>query len=91
MSANETIPKTESSDTIYNSELSINEDDDTISTGQVMYQHQKSNANVSGIVAIVFLIGMATGLSFWVFYAYRNPHTTSGQILIRVSYFFKIK
>lgn len=82
--ANETILNSETSDTIYNSELSVNEDD-AISTGQVMYQSQKGNGNVSGIVAVVFLIGMATGLSFWVVYAYRNPHTTSGQILIRVS------
>lgn len=90
MVANETILNRETSDTVYNSELSINEDDARISSGQVMYQPHKDNANVSGIVAVVFLIGMATGLSFWVFYAYRNPHTTSGQILIRVSRLFSI-
>lgn len=30
---------------------------------------------------------MVAGLAVWVLYAYRNPHTTSGQILIRVSNF----
>jgi hypothetical protein len=38
---------------------------------------------VSSIVAILFLIAMVSGLAVWVLYAYRNPHTTSGQILIR--------
>lgn len=83
--ANETVLNEETSDTFYSPELSINEDDDSVSAGQVMYEPQKVNANVSGIVALVFLIGMASGFGFWVFYAYRNPHTTSGQILIRVS------
>ncbi|KAG5888918.1 hypothetical protein JTB14_019414 [Gonioctena quinquepunctata] len=38
---------------------------------------------VSGVLAILFLVAMVSGLSFWIIYAYRNPHTTSGQILIR--------
>ncbi|XP_044267904.1 plexin domain-containing protein 1 [Tribolium madens] len=38
---------------------------------------------VSSIVAILFLIAMVAGLAVWILYAYRNPHTTSGQILIR--------
>lgn len=40
---------------------------------------------VSGIIAIIFIITLVSGLVAWVFYAYMNPHTTSGQILIRVS------
>lgn len=83
--ANETILNEDNSDTVYSPELSVNEDDESVSAGQVMYQPHKVNANVSGIVALVFLIGMTSGFAFWVFYAYRNPHTTSGQILIRVS------
>lgn len=39
----------------------------------------------SGIVTILLMIAIVTGLGIWVLYAYRNPHTTSGQILIRVS------
>ncbi|RZC36176.1 plexin domain-containing protein 2, partial [Asbolus verrucosus] len=37
---------------------------------------------VSSIMAILFLIAMVAGLAIWILYAYRNPHTTSGQILI---------
>lgn len=39
----------------------------------------------SGVTATIFLIVLASGLAVWVTYAYRNPHSTSGQILIRVS------
>lgn len=46
----------------------------------------QDQVGISGIMAIIFLVTMVTGLAFWVFYAYRNPHTTSGQILIKVSY-----
>lgn len=45
-------------------------------------QHVKMG--VSGIIAIIFIITLISGLAAWVFYAYMNPHTTSGQILIRV-------
>ncbi|KAJ8938022.1 hypothetical protein NQ314_011634 [Rhamnusium bicolor] len=44
---------------------------------------QQENVGISGIVAILFLVAMVSGLAVWIFYAYRNPHTTSGQILIR--------
>ncbi|XP_074030965.1 plexin domain containing lethal (1) G0289 [Leptinotarsa decemlineata] len=43
----------------------------------------KQKVGVSGVLAILFLVAMVSGLAFWVIYAYRNPHTTSGQILIR--------
>ncbi|CAH1183532.1 unnamed protein product [Phaedon cochleariae] len=43
----------------------------------------KRDVGVSGIMAILFLVAMVSGLSVWVLYAYRNPHTTSGQMLIR--------
>jgi hypothetical protein len=40
---------------------------------------------ISGIIGILFTIALVTGLGVWVLYAYRNPHTASGQLLIRVS------
>lgn len=48
--------------------------------------HEKDTVkmSVSSIVAILFLISMFSGMGLWLFYAYRNPHTTSGQMLIRV-------
>lgn len=51
-----------------------------------LQQKEPVKMSVSSIVAILFLISMFTGMGMWLFYAYRNPHTTSGQILIRVRF-----
>lgn len=45
---------------------------------------------VSGIIAIIFIITFVSGLTAWIFYAYVNPHTTSGQILIRVNALYSV-
>ncbi|KAF5281282.1 hypothetical protein FQA39_LY05168 [Lamprigera yunnana] len=51
-----------------------------------MYESKNDvKMGASGIITILFLVGIISGLGVWVLYAYRNPHTTSGQILIRVS------
>jgi len=41
-------------------------------------------SSVSSVVGILFLVAMLVGCSGWLFYAYRNPHTPSGQCFIRV-------
>ncbi|XP_043249298.1 plexin domain-containing protein 2 [Colletes gigas] len=41
------------------------------------------NMGVSGIIGILLVVGLVTGLVAWAAYAYRNPHSASGQILIR--------
>jgi len=41
--------------------------------------------SILGIICIMFTIVLVAGLGVWVLYAYRNPHTASGQFLIRVS------
>ena len=41
------------------------------------------NMGVSGIIGILLVIGLVVGLVAWAAYAYRNPHSTSGQMLIR--------
>ncbi|XP_068979740.1 plexin domain-containing protein 2 [Bombus flavifrons] len=41
------------------------------------------NMGVSGIIGILLVIGLVVGLAAWAAYAYRNPHSTSGQMLIR--------
>jgi hypothetical protein len=43
--------------------------------------------SISGIIGILFIIALVAGLGVWILYAYRNPHTASGQFLIRVSPF----
>ncbi|EFX87758.1 hypothetical protein DAPPUDRAFT_306515 [Daphnia pulex] len=40
-------------------------------------------SNVSSVVGILFLVAIVVGLGGWLFYAYRNPHTPSGQCFIR--------
>lgn len=42
------------------------------------------NMGVSGIIGILTIIALVAGLAGWGMYAYRNPHSTSGQMLIRV-------
>jgi len=39
---------------------------------------------VSGIIGILTVIALVVGLVGWGVYAYRNPHSASGQMLIRV-------
>lgn len=53
----------------------------------IMHAEKPVHMGVSGIVTILFLITLVLGLSVWLMYAYRNPHSASGQILIRVSKF----
>lgn len=42
------------------------------------------NMSVSGIIGILTVVALAVGLVGWGAYAYRNPHSASGQMLIRV-------
>lgn len=42
------------------------------------------NMGVSGIIGILLVIALVVGLAAWAAYAYRNPHSASGQMLIRV-------
>ncbi|XP_030758392.1 plexin domain-containing protein 2 [Sitophilus oryzae] len=62
----------------YDVERGDNFDNDYI--GKMAQQNQ---LGASGYIAVIFLIAMVCGFGFWTAYAYRNPHTTSGQILIR--------
>lgn len=64
---------------------SVEMDSNVIAGSSQMVQRDGDTVRmgVSGIVAILFLAAMMCGLGFWVFYAYRNPHTASGQMLIR--------
>lgn len=42
------------------------------------------NIGVSGIIGILLVIALIVALAAWAAYAYRNPHSASGQMLIRV-------
>lgn len=52
---------------------------------RINQSEQPVSMGVSSIVSILMLISLVLGLGVWILYAYRNPHSTSGQILIRVS------
>ncbi|XP_014473954.1 PREDICTED: plexin domain-containing protein 2 [Dinoponera quadriceps] len=41
------------------------------------------NMSVSGIIGILTIVALLVGLAGWGAYAYRNPHSASGQMLIR--------
>ncbi|XP_063987454.1 plexin domain-containing protein 2 [Diachasmimorpha longicaudata] len=48
--------------------------------------HEHMNMNhmgVSGIIGILLVVSLIAGLAGWAAYAYRNPHSASGQMLIR--------
>ncbi|XP_049796561.1 plexin domain-containing protein 1 isoform X2 [Schistocerca nitens] len=42
-----------------------------------------SSVSVSGVVAILSVVTLVCATGVWILYAYRNPHTASGQFLIR--------
>ncbi|XP_066581624.1 plexin domain-containing protein 2-like [Prorops nasuta] len=48
-------------------------------------EHARDNMSmsVSGVIGILSVIGLLLGLAGWAAYAYRNPHSASGQMLIR--------
>ncbi|KAJ8687503.1 hypothetical protein QAD02_023297 [Eretmocerus hayati] len=51
--------------------------------GSVDSAQDNMNMGVSGVVGVLFVITLVAGLVAWAGYAYRNPHSTSGQMLIR--------
>lgn len=56
-----------------------------IGPGSNALEHQRDNMNmsVSGVIGILLVVTLIAGLGGWVAYAYRNPHSASGQMLIR--------
>lgn len=47
---------------------------------------QPKHSHASFALGILLPIAVIASLVMWVFYAYRNPHTKSGQLLIQVSF-----
>lgn len=43
----------------------------------------KGGGAAGGFVSIFVILSLLSGLGLWVFYAYRNPQTASGQLLIK--------
>lgn len=58
-----------------------NFDDEISQSAQV--DVRQGNFSIGGVVAVLLLVALALGTLVWVGYAYRNPHTSSGQLLIK--------
>jgi len=50
-------------------------------------EHKDGDSDVSSVVGILFLVAFIVCSTGWLFYAYKNPHTSSGQCFIRVPLF----
>lgn len=55
----------------------------TEQTVTALLADESSSTSVSSLIGILMCIGFLMSLSLWGLYAYRNPHTTSGQLLIK--------
>lgn len=47
-------------------------------------QTKNTNSSASVISLLMITVACISGIFIWTMYAYRNPHSASGQILIRV-------
>lgn len=60
-----------------------------ISSAPFNYKHSDSipeddpHSGKAGVMFFMVLFGLVAGVGLWVFYAYKNPQTSSGQFLIR--------
>lgn len=53
-------------------------------------QSADENTGFGMMVSLVLPIGLVLIAVLWIFYAYRNPHTKSGQLLIQVICFISL-
>ncbi|CAK9831942.1 Plexin domain-containing protein 2 [Anthophora retusa] len=63
--------------------VTVREMNAKLETGPLERSRDNMNMGVSGIIGILLVIALVVGLAAWVAYAYRNPHSASGQMLIR--------
>ncbi|XP_057330755.1 plexin domain-containing protein 2 [Microplitis mediator] len=73
---------------ISDGELSADVQPNRLANEPAITEHSHSHVNMShmsfsGIISILLVISLVSGLAGWAVYAYRNPHSASGQMLIR--------
>ncbi|RWS13852.1 tumor endothelial marker 7 precursor-like protein [Dinothrombium tinctorium] len=44
---------------------------------------KKSSGDKAGLISVLVVVALALGVSMWVYYAYKNPQSSSGQFLIK--------
>lgn len=71
--------------------LFINDVCSVVSWKVLLYCADETEGSVrtggSSYLGAAFVVVLISGVAIWSLYAYSNPHSTSGQILIRVSAF----
>lgn len=74
---------------INNRKMNLDEHDNTIlGPDHVSAESNESNSSSVGtVLGFIIPIGLVLTAVLWVFYAYRNPQTKSGQFLIQVIFF----
>ncbi|CAL7952402.1 unnamed protein product [Xylocopa violacea] len=78
---NHASSRVQSEETVTVSEMSGKQ----VKPGATTLERARDNMNigVSGIIGILLVVGLVVALAAWAAYAYRNPHSASGQMLIR--------
>jgi hypothetical protein len=66
-----------------NKNSEINAAQKTASRSVSKHPISKSHVSAGVVVGVIFIVGALFAVSGWVAYAYNNPHTSSGQLLIR--------
>lgn len=52
-------------------------------TAEKALPNQRSSEGGAAFLTLFMLLALTSGVALWTFYAYKNPHTPSGQILIK--------
>lgn len=81
-------PTKDESTILNNADTNRNDTKPTIDAKKAALSHidndKSKTTHASFAVGILLPIIVVASLVLWVFYAYRNPHTKSGQLLIQV-------
>lgn len=57
-----------------------------IKNAEQAFTHEMGGGGFGIALGLMIPIVLVLFLAFWIMYAYRNPHTKSGQLLIQVSH-----
>lgn len=70
-------------DTISPSGLSGGSKGQTLTPGDRGLPDARANEGGATFLTMLMLLSLTSGIALWAFYAYKNPHTPSGQLLIK--------
>lgn len=70
---------------VHNSD-EVSEEKPSLVSKDALVEHESGASKL--VYGVFFPLTLVSLLLIWVLYAYRNPHTKSGQFLIQVSFFY---